>query len=618
MKLTDITSYKLNKEWFLHQDRINILGRKTLPEKVVDVDIYSDRRVSRTHARIWFENEDWFIQDLGSKHGTVIHTCQTPGRTLEIRSQEKAPLQQGDEILIGDTVLLFTSDSCTRGFTEEFAVDIDGVDSVNYSLIHSGLPVIDNISIRNRGQKTSAPSHAEIIIEGLARSGYLSIPGLEPGQTYTIPKPHLYIYRPDLEFQIERKTAHLTVFIESEKVIEKELWVLAFDEWSQEKKHWPAMAAFVLPNHPVTKKIIMESRIYLAQQTNERFASFETLMQSETENKMELALRAIYEYLRKEWHLNYTYEPSCFEMNSQKVRLPHEILADLKMQQGWGTCIDLSLLLAGCLEHLGAQPIVILLTIDEQYQHALVGCWKDVKARQEPLILERELILRDAIVVESTACTIRNPEESFAGADLNDACEEARRCIKENKFLFALDINTVRNDPYKITPLPFNGEPMPDQIINKVIALAASYSYKYGLEYIGAINLLLGLFEIEGGLMQQIMQALKIDPQEAQNKIKRQFQLSGRNIEEKPSSTTHYDQVLASAAAMAKRAGSPFIQEAHLLLSLLETPSAAVKKALKIIGLNQEEIKTVLIKTLEANELGVPFYTDISLFTSRL
>lgn len=74
------------------------LGKKEIfLGRAPDVDIkFQDIHVSSHHARIFFEDNKWFIEDLGSKNGTKIN-----GR----RINRPHPLSIGDKIEIGESIL---------------------------------------------------------------------------------------------------------------------------------------------------------------------------------------------------------------------------------------------------------------------------------------------------------------------------------------------------------------------------------------------------------------------------------------------------------------------------------------------------------------------------------
>ncbi len=76
--------------------RTNVIGRdQAVPIQIVD------EHVSRKHMQIRFERADerYYAIDMKSKHGVLIN-----GR----RISEEAALNDGDQILIGDTTILFT------------------------------------------------------------------------------------------------------------------------------------------------------------------------------------------------------------------------------------------------------------------------------------------------------------------------------------------------------------------------------------------------------------------------------------------------------------------------------------------------------------------------------
>jgi predicted component of type VI protein secretion system len=66
---------------------------------LTDDDINS--KISRNHSKISFENEGYFIEDLGSLNGTFINQ----GNRL-VQGQ-KAPLNHGDELIMGKLFFRF-------------------------------------------------------------------------------------------------------------------------------------------------------------------------------------------------------------------------------------------------------------------------------------------------------------------------------------------------------------------------------------------------------------------------------------------------------------------------------------------------------------------------------
>jgi len=60
--------------------------------------VLNDPMVSRQHARIDYQQGQWFITDLGSKNGTYVNGYPV----------EQQMLNPGDEILLGNTTLVFS------------------------------------------------------------------------------------------------------------------------------------------------------------------------------------------------------------------------------------------------------------------------------------------------------------------------------------------------------------------------------------------------------------------------------------------------------------------------------------------------------------------------------
>ena len=59
--------------------------------------VLAERTISRAHAAIGFEEEAFFVQDLGSTNGTLVNGTR----------EERRVLEDGDEIQMGKLILRF-------------------------------------------------------------------------------------------------------------------------------------------------------------------------------------------------------------------------------------------------------------------------------------------------------------------------------------------------------------------------------------------------------------------------------------------------------------------------------------------------------------------------------
>ena len=551
------------------------------------MDLWPDSRVSRRHAKVWYEKNCWWIKDVDSKHGTLLG-----GK--EIKGKGAIRLEPDVEIYVGDTVLVLDPPNRHRSRWKDLVREVDTVSNVNYSLLHCRLPVVSRVAVHNKGKRRSYSLKMTILLGRYGSSDTIFIPALEPRDKHIISNPSIQFDLQAFERQIERQLTHLSINIGNSSAMEIDLCVLAHNEWSMEESYRLTLASFVLPNHPLIKSVEIEARGKLKKITEREFDSFHVLLQSNREDMVELAMEAFYECLRNDWHLHYQYEPSSFEFNSQKVRLPHQVLSNTTGHRGQGTCIDLSLLLAACLESTELHPLLVFVEIAPQCYHAMIACWREEAMENDPIITNRDKILNECVLVECTGCAEKKyaEDETLKTLDFDAACEEAVQCIKESAFLYALDICAARDT--KITPLPFEGDPQNDAVVSKVIRQAHDFARDLGIP-VGTVPLLLALIKEEGGLTQQVLKELHIDLHFAQQKLETGLSEQGRKNVVIPIPTPHYDQVLTSASALAKRQSSPVVLESHLLVALLEIQSQATDNALKALGTNRTDFKKAVI-----------------------
>jgi adenylate cyclase len=83
------------KNYLSNSERV-VIGRVK-----ADLDLTPDLQVSQVHARILREDSNWWIEDLGSRNGTLVN-----GREIH----QKTVLLKADEVVIGETRLRFEAE----------------------------------------------------------------------------------------------------------------------------------------------------------------------------------------------------------------------------------------------------------------------------------------------------------------------------------------------------------------------------------------------------------------------------------------------------------------------------------------------------------------------------
>ena len=140
--------------------------------------------------------------------------------------------------------------------------------------------------------------------------------------------------------------------------------LIPVDEWLDDTDNNPWLPSFVLPRDPAILAIINASRRYLVGIMDDPGAGFDGYQEEAA--AVDLQVQAVWTALVNEYRFQYINPPPAYSRQTQRLRTPTEIV-----KSNTGTCIDLALLLASCLEYIGIYPVVVLLT-----GHAFVGYWR--------------------------------------------------------------------------------------------------------------------------------------------------------------------------------------------------------------------------------------------------
>ncbi|MCJ2084070.1 DUF3320 domain-containing protein [Methylobacterium sp. J-090] len=184
------------------------------------------------------------------------------------------------------------------------------------------------------------------------------------------------------------------------------LRLLPPSHWGGGRSAPELLAAFVRPNDPAVDVILRDAATKLAQAG--RATGLDGYTTGTKTRVWELA-EAIWAALADR-RIAYVLPPASFEQTGQKVRGPSDVL-----ERRVGTCLDLSLLYAACLEQAGLHPLLVLTT-----GHAFVGLWLKDEDGTSALIddmqtLRKRRDLEDVILVETTLLT-HTPPALFAAA----------------------------------------------------------------------------------------------------------------------------------------------------------------------------------------------------------
>ncbi|WP_328811374.1 DUF3320 domain-containing protein [Rhodococcus sp. NBC_00294] len=244
--------------------------------------------------------------------------------------------------------------------------------AVNLALIHNGVPVITGVSVQNTSDKDAIDVHTSVQISG---RGHPISPEydevfdgcLSPGSALTFDDFEEIV--PDVDhLQSLNESYPATIHVSV-----KHLWarpiqlkvpirVLAHNEWFNAPVYFSSLAAFVQPNTRAVASVLdTASRLLESQTGDSSIAGY----QFGPERAAYIA-GAVYESLRSKG-IRYIDPPASFENTGQKIRTTAQVL-----EERFGTCIDLAVTYAACLEAAGLRPVLWLKT-----GHAFAGFMRE-------------------------------------------------------------------------------------------------------------------------------------------------------------------------------------------------------------------------------------------------
>ncbi|EKU89143.1 DUF3320 domain-containing protein [Bacteroides oleiciplenus] len=330
-------------------------------------------------------------------------------------------------------------------------VHLEYLPCINYAMIHNHVPSCNFCELMNNDEVDW--NHIKVSIDGELIKHSESILEIIPkGQNVQINSLEIFPENRKLIELTEGIDTHfnLTITI-SDEIAHQQTFpikLMAYDQWTGASIMPELLVTFVTPNHPILSRISVKASQFLEKWTG---SSALDEYQTQNPNRVRAQVAAIYEALRSE-SLIYSTVPASFETMGQRIRLVDNVLTS-KL----GTCIDLTLLYASCLEANGIHPLLVLLK-----GHIFVGAWLTEDIYHQTVGDDASFLLKgsangisDIVLVETTALT------SSQNISFEEAVTTAQRELKEeSNFELFIDVYRCRLD--KIRPLPqrinHNGE----------------------------------------------------------------------------------------------------------------------------------------------------------------
>jgi hypothetical protein len=315
--------------------------------------------------------EAWQKTNDGHLHGTAIVIWM--GRSVfELfkvsRQQRSAPKA------VKETRQKKITRLANRPVGELLQVEFYVEPEVNYSLLHNDRELITKLTLT----KLVSDDLEDITVHVELNVGNESYPYRFTHPVLNEPQYHLAAdvkipLTADLPRSLAervRSTVYIKVTCGGRTAFEdtQRVTLIPVDEWVDDTKSNPWLPSFVLPRDPAILDVIKSSRKFLIGITDDPAAGFIGYQGSAKD--VDNQVRAIWTALVNDYRPQYIVPPPAYSERGQRLRTPAEVLGS-----GSGTCIDLTLLLASCLEYIEIHPVLVL-----QTAHAFVGYWRSDEA----------------------------------------------------------------------------------------------------------------------------------------------------------------------------------------------------------------------------------------------
>lgn len=226
--------------------------------------------------------------------------------------------------------------------------------------------------------------------------------------------------------------------------------LLPYNQWGGTGTlRYSQLARFVMPKLPGVKEIVLKASELLLKEKQQNLDGYQS-----DPNGIRDQVNAIFNVIRS-CQIAYMNPPSNLESEGQEIRIPEETLRNRA-----GTCIDMAVLLASCLENISLHPIIFVVE-----GHAYAGCFlnEEESLRNEVdasygriygLIQSKRIL-----VVECTAMCLSGQNTTFDQALM----EASSKTLNNEMTLNAVDVRLCRQTG--IAPLPLSFDPIQGKLI---------------------------------------------------------------------------------------------------------------------------------------------------------
>ncbi|RZA30800.1 MAG: hypothetical protein EOP02_00270 [Proteobacteria bacterium] len=401
-------------------------------------DAFDDSLAEWVHASIWTELivSGWNLPVAFRRMWSAVRELPEPVDATGITLWAGAPILGGSalaDVVPPKSVVLDTP--------QRVRVDVKPLPELNYAVLHNAQPMFERFVLECDRPDDELRVDVEVEVHmGLETACFKRQVRMKYKRVALTELIHVPLTASVARAAREAISSSLRVEVRQGKLVlyseSHRLRLLPVDQWRDNQRDGRWLPSFVQPRDSAVVAAIAAAQRYVRVLRDSPSAGFEGYQFAVAGDEsslrgVDLQVEAIWATLLHDWCLGYINPPPSYSggLDSQRLRMPSTVL-----QHKAGTCIDLALLFASCLELVDIYPVVFLLD-----GHALPGWWRHSTYREEYFELETENFNE---IVEASAT-----ENSVANAQVvawhtgKASWREVRRWISERKLV---PIETVR------------------------------------------------------------------------------------------------------------------------------------------------------------------------------
>jgi len=258
------------------------------------------------------------------------------------------------------------------------AVDIEACEDLNYSMLHNQRPLFKKFVIHCRQSRPIPNVRVTVsLLTGTDSAMFDRTLNIIP-PSFDL-NPHIHVPLTSSITRSVHESVRTSLFIEvlwGEHVLyrdSKRVRLTPVDQWRDSDIDRKWLPSFVFPRDAAVMKLVDVAQRYVRVLRDDPAAGFDGYQsfdpkRPDSVSEIDLQVQAIWSAIVHELRLGYINPPPGYsnELDSQRLRTPSMIARDHS-----GTCIDLALFFAACLELVDIYPVIFLLD-----GHAFPGYWR--------------------------------------------------------------------------------------------------------------------------------------------------------------------------------------------------------------------------------------------------